>query len=167
MRRLLLTALKWTVIAVMAALLLIVCWQVVSRYLLASPSTVSEELARILLMWLGMFGAAYTAGEKGHIAIDLISERFSPEGRRHLQRWIAGIGAVFALALFAGGARMIYDVWDLRQVTPVLGWPQSLVYLPLPLSAVFLLVFLVEECMFPTPESMEKTATVEAPDRVT
>ena len=40
----------------MLALVLSVSWQVASRYLLQAPSSWTEELARFLLVWIGLLG---------------------------------------------------------------------------------------------------------------
>ncbi len=40
--------LKRVLVALMAAIVLVVCWQVVSRFVLASPSSLTEEIARCL-----------------------------------------------------------------------------------------------------------------------
>ncbi|HCS2988569.1 TPA: TRAP transporter small permease subunit, partial [Shigella flexneri] len=46
-------------VAVMLALVVCVVWQVFSRYVLNQPSTLTDELARFLMIWVGLLGAAY------------------------------------------------------------------------------------------------------------
>ena len=62
-------------------LVLDVLWQVISRYLLKSPSSFTDELARFLLIWVGILGAAYATGKKMHLAIDVLINRFNPKNR--------------------------------------------------------------------------------------
>ena len=45
-------------VAVMLALVVCVVWQVFSRYILNQPSTLTDELARFLMIWVGLLGAA-------------------------------------------------------------------------------------------------------------
>ena len=40
-------------VAVMLALVVCVVWQVFSRYVLNQPSTLTDELARFLMIWVG------------------------------------------------------------------------------------------------------------------
>lgn len=47
---LLLGAICCLVLAIMVG---IACWQVVSRYILGVPSTLTEEMLRFLLVWVG------------------------------------------------------------------------------------------------------------------
>ena len=55
-----------------------VIWQVISRYVIGKPSTVTDELARYLFMWVALIGAAYTTGLKRHLAIDLMTYTVFP-----------------------------------------------------------------------------------------
>lgn len=59
-------------VALSSVLVVCVVWQVISRYVLGSPSIVTDELARFLFMWVGLIGAAYATGLKRHLAIDLL-----------------------------------------------------------------------------------------------
>lgn len=43
-----------------------------SRYVLNQPSTLTDELARFLMIWVGLLGAAYTVGAQRHLSIDLL-----------------------------------------------------------------------------------------------
>ncbi|NOR54155.1 MAG: TRAP transporter small permease subunit [Candidatus Aminicenantes bacterium] len=67
--------LEWILIALMAANVLNVLWQVFTRFVLKNPSSFTEELARYLLIWVGLLGASYVAGQKMHLAIPVLVER--------------------------------------------------------------------------------------------
>ncbi|MEL6133172.1 MAG: TRAP transporter small permease subunit, partial [Bacteroidota bacterium] len=43
----------------MGMITLVVLWGVFTRYALGSQASWSEELARFLLVWIGLLGAAY------------------------------------------------------------------------------------------------------------
>ena len=49
-------------IALLGIMVLNVSWQVFSRYVLANPSSFTDELARYLMIWLGVMGTAYVSG---------------------------------------------------------------------------------------------------------
>ena len=74
--RLVLSALDWrlirALIPVVAVQLGCVVWQFLSRYFLGTPSTVTEEIAQLLLMWLGVLGATHVLGQRMHLAINLL-----------------------------------------------------------------------------------------------
>ena len=48
---------------VLTIMVVVSCWQVISRYLVGRPSTITEELLRFMLVWISMLGMAYVAGK--------------------------------------------------------------------------------------------------------
>ena len=90
-------------VAVMIALVVCVVWQVFSRYVLNQPSTLTDELARFLMIWVGLLGAAYTVGAQRHLAIDLLTMTLSPR-RQALFSVIINL----LILLFAGIMMMFY-----------------------------------------------------------
>ena len=56
-------------------MVLIACWQVFTRFVLQSPSTVTEEILRFGLIWLTMIGGAYVYGKNQHLAISFITKK--------------------------------------------------------------------------------------------
>src|SRR5690606_31571221 len=67
---------------VLAIMVGIACWQVISRYILGVPSTITEEMLRFLLVWVSMLGMAYVAGKKQHISLTILLDKVSPALRR-------------------------------------------------------------------------------------
>lgn len=118
------------VVLLMTLLVLDVVWQVFSRFLLRDPSTVTEELARYLLIWLGLFGAAYAAGQGSHLSVDLLG---SSRSRRRASRVAEGL---FGLLLVGGGARLVYLQLVLGQSSAALGLPLGVVYLAAPIAGI-------------------------------
>ena len=60
--------LRRTLMVLMASIVLVVCWQVLSRFALGAPSSMTEEIARTLLLWIGMLGAALAlAGQAAQV----------------------------------------------------------------------------------------------------
>jgi TRAP-type C4-dicarboxylate transport system permease small subunit len=129
------------VVSIMAILVVTVLWQVTSRYLFPQPSPWTEEMSRFLLIWVTMLGAAYLTGQHGHIAIDLVSSRLSPDGARRLETFIRAVILAFAAVAFCiGGMNLIYITLSLGQSSAVLGIPLGYVYMVIPMSG-FLIVF--------------------------
>lgn len=133
----------------LSSLLLIVCWQVISRYLLAAPSTVSEELARILLMCLGPLGAAYACVYREHMAIDLFAHKLKAAAQLRLQAFIDLCSAFVALMLIYGGIGLMQNALHLTQRTAVLGLPMGWIYAAVPLGGAFMFFFLMISYLAP------------------
>lgn len=77
MRKIIDKGLELSLIFLMAFLVVDVLWQVLSRYILVSPSSVTDELAGYLLIWVGLLGAAYVSGKNEHLAIRFITSTYT------------------------------------------------------------------------------------------
>ncbi|MRT93981.1 TRAP transporter small permease [Ancylomarina sp. 16SWW S1-10-2] len=136
-------------ISLMCILVLDVLWQVLSRYALAAPSSFTDELAGFLLIWVGLLGAAYVAGQKEHLAIDLLLQKSSPANQKRLVRFINVCIALFALSvMIIGGSWLVITRFQFQVNSAALQIPLGYIYLVLPLSGLITLyysiVFIVE-----------------------
>ena len=73
---------------IMGVMVIAVCWQVITRYILNNPSTVTEEALRYLLIWVTMVGGAYAYGRRKHLAITALSKRLSFKGQKILDIFV-------------------------------------------------------------------------------
>lgn len=133
-------------VLLMGLLVASVVWQVLSRYLLASPSVWTEELARFLLIWIGILGSVYAYHTRSHLAVDLWSTRLTGVGRRRLAGVQSLVIVSFALsAMVVGGARLVWITWSLQQMSPALGLPMASVYAVLPVSGALIMWLAVDD----------------------
>ena len=140
------------VIALFASLLACVLWQVLSRYVLTSPSTFTDELARLLFIWTGLIGAACAAGQKQHLAINLLPQLLSGSKRQCVLVIIELCTALFAfLILIVGGCLLLKKVITTGQVTPVMAISMAYGYAAIPVSGVFMLYFSIDGICRTTP----------------
>ncbi|MFT2111998.1 TRAP transporter small permease [Marinomonas sp. 2405UD68-3] len=129
--------------------MLVICvvWQVFSRYVLSVPSTSTGEMARFLFIWVGLIGAAYTLGQKRHLAIDLLSSKLEHKPVLHSQLaiFITLISVFFAsVIMIYGGANLMLKTLSTGQLSPVLGIPMGYIYAAIPLSGVCMLIYLID-----------------------
>lgn len=134
--------LNWSLVSLMACMVLAVTWQVVSRYLFASASAWTEEVARFLLIWIGMLGGAYAFRTGMHIGLDLLPKKLTGIPARNLRWFTQAVIILFALAvLVIGGGRLVLLTWELRQYSAVLGLPIAVVYSVIPLTGILIILF--------------------------
>ena len=135
----------------MAIITLDVLWGVFTRYALGSQASWSEELARFLLIWIGVLGAAYASGQNMHLSIDLLQPNMHPENRRKLQNFIRIIIALFAFAvLVIGGGRLIYITYHLKQLSPALQLPMAAVYIAIPIAGLLIVYYKIQAIRQPS-----------------
>ncbi|MCK3655065.1 C4-dicarboxylate ABC transporter permease [Pasteurellaceae bacterium Macca] len=134
------------IVIIFSILICCVVWQVISRYVLGSPSIFTDEIARFLFMWVGLIGAAYATGLKQHIAIDLLLMKQQGKRKTFLELLILIIMSCFAaIVLIYGGLNLALDTYRTGQISPSLGLSMGIVYLCLPLSGGIMLVYLLAD----------------------
>jgi len=137
-------SLEAVLIIIMSVLVIDVLWQVISRYLLASPSSFTDELAGFLLIWVGMLGAAYVAGRHEHLAIDLLLQKTRESRKRNLMIVIQISILAFALTvMFIGGIYLVYTRFILDVKSAALQLPLGYVYIVVPLSGLLIVYYSV------------------------
>jgi len=142
-------ALRYLLVALVAMLVISVAWQVFSRYLLTDPSPWTEELARFLLIWVGMLGASYAFREKAHLGLELLPEKLAGKPAASLLKgFTLLVVAIFAVAvLIFGGGNLVALTWELKQYSAVLGLPISWVYSVIPLTGVLILFYCIVQAL--------------------
>jgi TRAP-type C4-dicarboxylate transport system permease small subunit len=144
--RLLDTLERWTGIfgsTLLSAMTLIILWQIVSRADPALNSPWTEEIARMLLVWFGMTGAATGVRRGSHIAIEFVVQRV-PRG---LQRFAAFLVSVltlsFSLFLVVEGVALAKGCWtDAMSATLLPRGP--FVYLAIPVASCLFVLYSLE-----------------------
>lgn len=127
---------------IMAFMVLNVSWQVFSRYVLQAPSSFTDELSRYLLVWLGMLGAAYVAGQDNHLAIDILPTKLKGEAKRRLLAVISIVIVLFVIpVMIMGGINLVYITYTLEQKSATLQLPLAYVYLMIPFSGLLVLFY--------------------------
>ncbi len=135
-------------VIIMAVMVLNVLWQVASRFLLGSPSSFTDELARYLMIWIGILGAAYVSGRNMHVAIDVLPNRLSKTTQKHLKLIVRILIILFCLgAMVIGGARLVYITHILDQNSPALQVPLSVVYLVIPISGLLIIYYKISDIL--------------------
>ncbi|MBN9672595.1 TRAP transporter small permease [Roseibium aggregatum] len=125
-----------------AVLVACVVWQVVSRYLLQSPSTVTDEMARFLFIWVALLGGAYTFGRRRHLAIDLLPVITTGRARLLVNGLIIAAVAFFAgIVMVYGGIDLVGRTLETGQVSPALRLPMGLIYVAIPFSGLCILYY--------------------------
>jgi TRAP-type C4-dicarboxylate transport system permease small subunit len=136
------TILEKILVVILGVMVINVSWQVFSRYVLANPSSFTDELARYLMIWLGVMGTAYVSGKRLHVAIDILPDKLSPKRQVKLKKIINLIIILFATLIFVvGGSKLVYLSYILGQKSAALQIPLYVVYLCIPLSGLCIVFF--------------------------
>ena len=139
-------ALSLFLVFLMAVMTVDVLIGVTTRYLVGSQVSWSEELARFLLIWIGILGAAYASGQKMHLAIDLLEPKLKGAKKKNLKFVIITFIILFAFTvMIIGGARLIYITHTLGQLSPAMRIPMAIIYSVVPISGILIIYFKILE----------------------
>lgn len=129
-------------VLLMGAMVVNVTWQVISRYVFQNPSSFTDELTRYMLIWLGLLGAAYVAGQEQHLAIDILPKRLKGSKGYGLKILLHGLVFLFvAMVMLIGGGNLVYITYILEQKSAALRLPLAWVYLIVPISGLVVMVY--------------------------
>jgi|SRR5699024_4851590 len=124
------------------ATLLLLLWQVFSRYVLNSPSTFTNELLGFLLVWMSLFAASYAFGSNEHLSFSLIKNKFTKWRMKLVNILVNLFIVIFTISIFIiGGMKAVTS--KMSQLTPILQIPQGALYIILPVSGLVILVYIL------------------------
>lgn len=127
---------------IFAAMVVIGTYQIVTRFVFNSPSTVSEELLTYSFTWMALLATAYVFGKRDHMRMGFLADKFS-DGVQKILSILAEV-----LIMLLAGAVMIYGGFTIVQLTMTqstasLGIPMGVVYTIIPISGILIVVYSV------------------------
>lgn len=124
------------------AMVILTCWQVLTRYVLKNPSSWSEELVSYLFAWMALLGSSLVVGERGHMNIPLLMDRLNPDARKCLAIFSEIVAFLFAGIILVFGGVQITSL-AMGQMTSSLGIPIGIFYIILPLSGALNVIYTI------------------------
>lgn len=133
---------------IMGYMVLAVCWQVITRFILKNPSTLTEEILRYLLVWTTMVGGAYAYGRRKHLSINMLSKKLPFKGQKILDISVQVIVIVFCLiVMIQGDLRLVQTTFN--QISAALHLPMPYVYASILVGGILIifyaLIFIFED----------------------
>ena len=123
-------------------MVVLTCWQVLTRYVLNNPSSWSEELVSYMFAWMSLLGASLVTAERGHMNIPIVVEKCGPGVQKALLCLAEVIGFLFSAVILAYGGFRIANL-AMGQMTSSLGVPIGVCYVVLPLCGILNMVYTV------------------------
>ena len=108
----------------------------------------TEELSRFLLIWVSLLGGAVAFGRHGHLGVDYFVGKLHRDVRLVSAMVVHAVVLFFAIAvLIIGGIKVVSIAFTMEQMTPALNWKMGYVYLALPISGVFVVLYTLESAV--------------------
>lgn len=129
-------------VIILGIMTVLVVYQVFARFILNSPSAISEALSQYLFVWMIMFGSAYVFGVREHLTIDLIRDKFNPTVEMIVE--IASnicLAAFILLVCVYGGWK--YTQGQAVQIDPSLLISKAVLYVSQPVTGIITLYYCI------------------------
>lgn len=126
-------------------IVMLVFYQVITRYFTGTATPGLAEIARFLFIWLVFAGSAHLISRNGLITIDFFSAKFGSRARRGLLIFVDLCTAAMMVALLSYSGTLL-DVVAIKHA-PATGIPYVWVYAALPAFAAAGLFFVVERAV--------------------
>lgn len=128
-------------VAIFAAIMALIFIQVINRFLLGLPLFWTEEVVRMLLVWLVLMGTPVVVYKCDEIKVELF--RFNNGRFERVRRFaVAAISIIFCAVLAYWG--YLFTLRALGTMQPSLGISRAWLYAPIPIGAVLtILAFIV------------------------
>jgi C4-dicarboxylate transporter DctQ subunit len=128
----------------LAVVVVIVLVQVFGRYVLQMSLSWPEELARYVLVWLMIFGAAAAAAARSQIVVDTFLELVPARVRRILEA-VSALAGLVAVLLLVWTSQSLLSGPASRSTSPATGIPSFWIYLAIPIGGALLALFALSE----------------------
>jgi TRAP-type C4-dicarboxylate transport system permease small subunit len=114
----------------MAALVIVIWFEVVQRYALRLGFTWGEELSRYIMIWTALLAVPVGAYRREHIGLELISNTLPVARRRYLRLVLDVIGlafftflTIYGIGMALGGKTQYATIFGMNMVVPFASVP--------------------------------------------
>ncbi|NIK70823.1 MULTISPECIES: TRAP transporter small permease [unclassified Paenibacillus] len=135
------TLLETVTLIGLVTMIIIVTVQVFTRKVFSFVFHSSEEITMLLMVWFSFLGIAFGFREHLHMGIDSFTSKL-PKAVNYV------LDKVIGITIFAFGVYLLHYGWDFTKLMseselPATGWPNSLLYLVMPITGVLVCVYAI------------------------
>jgi TRAP-type C4-dicarboxylate transport system permease small subunit len=143
----------------LVAISFVIPWAVYTRYVLNSAASWPEPTAVLLTIVLTFFGATVCYREGLHMRVTVVVDIMPPALQRvaHLLREL--LVALMGLFMTVYGANLVEATWQ-NTIADFPALSVGVTYLPIPIGAAILLLFVLERLTIGPPSSMDAPSGV-------
>jgi len=127
---------KYMTSGFLIVMVVIIFLQIVSRIVIQSSFSWTEELARFLMIWLTFLGAAFSFQHGAHIGISMLTDKLPKKVSAIITLLVGILCSVLFVILTVKGFELVGK--SANQTSPAMRIPMSYVYSVIPISGVLL-----------------------------
>jgi TRAP-type C4-dicarboxylate transport system permease small subunit len=129
--------LEFLSMGMLLAMVVIICYQVVMRFVFNNSPSWTEEIAILLMIWFGILSIPIGVKLHLHIGIEYLFNQFPPVGQYVISRLIYLLIAWFGLVMIVYGLQLVE--FTSMSTLPATKLPSAVEYAVIPISGVLLI----------------------------
>ncbi|QQE77932.1 TRAP transporter small permease [Alicyclobacillus sp. SO9] len=130
---------EWIGAYLMVVMVIIVTWQVFSRYVLNASPSWSDETVLMLMTWFGFLSIVIGFRRREHLAISLLVTHLPLRVQWFVEKVVDVLVIGFGVLLLVEGYRFTVMTW--KAVMPVTQMPQGLQYIVIPITGLLTIIY--------------------------
>ena len=131
---------EYYAVVLVAGSFLVLIVEVVFRYFLGGSLEWTDEISRILLVWMTFTGMGFVIRDKKEIVCEAFGQKLSERTQKYWSLGLNLLSAGFIVFLFIFGIKMTLFSWEIK--TESLELPFSFFYVSIPVGCILMLYFL-------------------------
>ena len=125
---------------IFAMMVVIGTYQIVTRYIFNSPSTISEELLTYSFTWMSLLISAYVFGKRDHMRVAFLADKLTGTPKKLLDAGIELLTVIVSAIVFFYGGLTIMAL-TMSQKTASLGISMGTVYTVVPITGALICIY--------------------------
>ncbi|WP_407937682.1 TRAP transporter small permease [Neomoorella mulderi] len=138
-------------IAMMTIITVLISINVVTRYIWHFSITWNEEITRFMFIWSVLFGTSLGIKRRNHFNLNIVSNLISI---KYLDLFVSICILLFSLVMIIEGFKLATRTFT--QLSPSLSIPMGYIYLAIPLTGLFNVIFTINNMLRPLSHQEEK-----------
>ena len=132
-------------VVIFLAMVFIVCWSVLCRYLFKISFLQGEELARFMMIYIVYIGTSIGVKTKSHIGVEVFVDML-PDGKRsYVKIFTEILCCLMFILLFALSLQMLMHLVQTKQMTTTTQIPTYFIFICIPLGFLMSIVHYINE----------------------
>lgn len=127
-------------VVIFIAMVLLTTYQVITRYIFKSPSSISEVTTRYLFVWLILLSATYVFGHRDHICIVALQQKFTGTAKKVVHIFTECIIILFSALVLVYGGFSTSSI-NMVQIDSLLKIPTGVIYSIIPVCGILIIFY--------------------------
>lgn len=134
---------EYFVLIMIVLMTVIICYQVISRFVFNYTPTWIQPLSLLLMVWIGFIGLAVGIQDNSHIKINLFVSKMPAKVQKIVEGIQRILALLFGIFMLIEGSRFSYNMKD--SYISGINTPSAILYVVVPIAGLLVIIYLLFE----------------------